>query len=100
MWGVRLAMELESVLIAPMVSEKSWQMQDARKYSFRVHPQANKLQVKKAVESIFKVKVEHVWMMNYLGKPRRRRFYQQGRTAHWKKAIVKLAEGQRIEIYQ
>lgn len=93
-------MELESVLIEPMVSEKSWRMQDERKYSFRVHPEANKLQIKKAVESIFKVRVEQVWTTNYAGKPRRRRSYQQGRTAHWKKAIVKLAEGQRIEIYQ
>ncbi len=91
---------LEGVLIQPMVSEKGWRMQDERKYSFRVHPDANKLQIKKAVESIFKVKVEQVWTSNFAGKPRRRRFYQQGRTAHWKKAIVKLAQGQRIEIYQ
>lgn len=93
-------MKLESVLIKPLVSEKSWRMQDERKYSFRVHPSADKLQIKKAVESIFKVKVEQVWTANYAGKPRRRRFYQQGRTPAWKKAIVRLAEGQRIEIYK
>ncbi len=93
-------MQLEDVIIAPIVSEKSWKGQDERKYTFRVHPKANKIQIRRAIEQIFKVKVEGVWTMDVRGKPRRIRFYQQGRKPDWKKAIVQLAAGQRIEIYQ
>jgi large subunit ribosomal protein L23 len=91
---------LEDVLIEPMVSEKNWKLQESRKYVFRVHPQANKVQIKRAVESLFKVRVTKVWVMNWLGKPRRRKYWQQGRTENWKKAIVQLAKDDRIEIYQ
>lgn len=90
----------EDVLIAPIVSEKSWGGQEDGKYSFRVHPAANKVQIRKAIENIFKVKVEHVWTMRQVGKPKRVRFYQSGKRTDWKKAVVQLAEGQRIEIYQ
>lgn len=91
---------LEDILLEPIVSEESWRLQDENKYTFRVHPEANKVQIKKAIEQIFKVKVEKVWTANFSGKPRRRRFYEQGRTPSWKKAIVKLAAGNRIELYQ
>lgn len=91
---------LEDVLFEPIVSEESWGLQDEHKYTFRVHPHANKLQIRRAVEEIFRVKVVRVWIQNYKGKPRRHRFYEQGKTSSWKKAIVKLAEGDRIEIYQ
>lgn len=91
---------LEDVLLAPLVSEKNWKLQEKNKYVFKVHPHANKVQVKRAVEAMFKVKVTKVWVMNHLGKPRRRKYWQQGRTQNWKKAIVQLAKDNRIEIYQ
>jgi len=90
----------EDVLIAPVVSERSWVMQDEGKYTFRVHPKANKLQVRRAVEAMFNVDVVRVWTQNRPGKPRQRKFNQMGRTRGWKKAIVELRVGQRIEIYQ
>ncbi len=90
----------EDIIIEPVVSEKSWRAQEEGKYTFRVHPQANKVQIRQAVEQLFKVKVKKVWTMNYRGKPKRIRFYQQGRRPHWKKAIVQLAPGHRIELYQ
>jgi large subunit ribosomal protein L23 len=91
---------LEDVLVEPMVSEKNWKLKEDNKYVFKVHPEANKVQVKRAVELLFKVKVTKVWVMNQLGKPRRRKYWQQGRTDDWKKAIVQLAKDNRIEIYQ
>ncbi len=90
----------EDVLIEPIVSERSWTMQDEGKYTFRVHAKANKLQVRQAVEALFNVNVERVWTQNCPGKPRQRKFNQMGRTSGWKKAIVELRVGQRIEIYQ
>ncbi len=93
-------MHLEDVIVEPVVSEKGWKGQDERKYTFRVHPRANKVEIRRAIEQIFKVKVDRVWTMSIRGKPRRTRFYQQGRRPDWKKAIIQLAPGQRIEIYQ
>jgi large subunit ribosomal protein L23 len=90
----------EDVLIAPLVSERSWAIQDEGKYTFRVHPKANKLQIRKAVESVFNVRVERVRTQSYRGKPRQRKLGQRGKTRSWKKAIVQLQVGQRIEIYQ
>ncbi|MFQ5793757.1 MAG: 50S ribosomal protein L23 [Candidatus Bipolaricaulia bacterium] len=91
---------LEDILIEPIISEESWRLQDENKYAFRVHPRANKPEIRKAVQEIFGVKVVGVWTMRYRGKPRRQRFYERGRTSGWKKAIVQLADGDRIEIYQ
>ena len=93
-------MHLEDIILYPVVSEKGWKGQDERKYTFRVHPLANKVEIRRAIERIFKVKVERIWTLNVGGKPRRTRFYQQGRRSDWKKAIVQLAAGQRIEISQ
>jgi large subunit ribosomal protein L23 len=93
-------MQVEDLIVEPVVSEKGWKGQDERKYTFRVHPRANKVEIRRAIERIFKVKVQRVWTMSVGGKPRRTRFYQQGRRPDWKKAIVQLAAGQRIEIYQ
>ncbi len=91
----------EDVIIEPIVSEESWRLQgEQNKYTFRVHQQANKIQIQKAVESLFDVKVEKVWTMNYKGKPRSMRFNVEGKRPSWKKAIVKLAEEDQIEIYQ
>lgn len=91
---------LEDVLLEPIVSEESWRLQEDNMYTFKVHSQANKHQIRRAVEEVFKVRVVTVRTMNMPGKPRSQRFYQQGRTPRWKKAIVRLAAGERIEIYQ
>lgn len=89
----------EDILIAPLVSERSWTMQEEGKYTFRVHQKANKVEIRKAVEELFEVDVVHVWTQNYVGKPRRRRIGQDGHTRSWKKAIVQLQVGQRIKMY-
>jgi len=89
----------EDVLLAPILTEETWQRMEERKYSFRVALGANKIQIRKAVEELFDVKVEKVWTANRKGKPRRERLSQRhGRTTHWRKAIVRLAPGDRIDI--
>jgi large subunit ribosomal protein L23 len=89
----------EDILISPILTEETWQKMDERKYSFRVARGANKIQIRKAVEHLFNVKVEKVWTANRKGKPRRERLSQlHGRTKHWRKAIVRLAPGDRIEM--
>ncbi len=91
----------EDILIEPIISEKSWRLQEeANTYVFKVHPQATKPQIKQAVEELFKVKVIDVRTARMPGKPRKRRYWEQGRTPSWKKAFVRLAEGDRIEIYR
>jgi large subunit ribosomal protein L23 len=67
------------------------------KYVFRVSPRANKIQIRDAVERLFKKKVIAVNTCNYAGKKRRERRADFGRKAHWKKAIVTLKEGEKIE---
>jgi large subunit ribosomal protein L23 len=86
------------VLLAPVVSEKSYGLLDANKYTFLVHPDANKTQIKIAVEQVFNVKVTSVNTLNRSGKTRRTRF-GSGRRAATKRAIVSLAEGDRIDIF-
>jgi large subunit ribosomal protein L23 len=89
----------EDVLLSPILTEESWQKMEERKYAFRVARGANKIQIRKAVEELFKVKVEKVWTANMKGKPRRERLSQMhGRTSQWRKAIVLLAPGDRIDI--
>ena len=89
----------EDVLVVPILTEDTWQQMEDRKYAFRVALGANKIQIKKAVEELFKVRVEKVWTANRKGKPRRERLSQlHGRTARWRKAIVRLAPGDRIDI--
>ncbi len=89
----------EDVICEPILTEASWAKMEERKYSFRVALGANKVQIKKAVEDLFKVKVEKVWTANMKGKPRRERLNQlHGRTARWHKAIVRLAPGNRINV--
>jgi large subunit ribosomal protein L23 len=68
------------------------------KYVFRVHPRANKIQIKKAIETLFQKKVIDVNTTNYGGKKKRQRTQNYGRTANWKKAIVTLKEGEKIEL--
>ena len=87
------------ILIAPVVSEKSYHMINGRQYCFRVHPDAHKLQVRQAVEAQFDVEVESVNIVSVPSKPKRRGA-SRGRRPGWKKAIVKLREGHTIEILQ
>ena len=68
------------------------------KYVFRVSPRANKIQIKQAVEKLFQKKVLDVNTCNYAGKKKRERRADFGRKAHWKKAIVTLKEGEKIEL--
>lgn len=67
-------------------------------YVFRVHPRANKIQIKLAIEKLFGKKVDRVNTMNYGGKKKRERTAAFGRKPHWKKAIVTLKEGEKIEL--
>lgn len=68
------------------------------KYVFRVSPHANKIQIRQAIEKLFKKKVIGVNTCNYAGKKKRERTASFGRKAHWKKAIVTLKEGDKIEL--
>jgi large subunit ribosomal protein L23 len=87
------------VLLAPVVTEKSYELIDERKYSFRVHQDAHKTQVRQAVEELFDVKVESVNILKVQPKPKRRGL-QRGKRPGWKKAIVQLREGDSIEIFE
>jgi large subunit ribosomal protein L23 len=87
------------VLIRPVVSEKSYALLAANKYTFRIHPDANKTQVRQAVEEIFGVRVEDVRTVNVRPKPKRRG-YTSGRTREWKKAVVQLHQDDSIELFE
>lgn len=86
------------ILLAPVVSEKSYGLLDENKYTFVVAPDANKTQIKIAVEQVFGVKVTSVNTINRVGKRRRTR-YGWGKRPDVKRAIVSVAEGQRIDIF-
>ena len=86
------------VLLAPVVSEKSYGLLDENKYTFLVTPDANKTEIKIAVESVFKVRVTDVNTLNRQGKKRRTR-YGFGRRPDTKRAIVTVAPGELIDIF-
>jgi large subunit ribosomal protein L23 len=86
------------VLLRPVVSEKSYGLLDEGKYTFVVAPDANKTQIKQAVEEVFRVKVTGVNTLNRQGKRRRTRF-GWGKRVDTKRAIVTLVEGDRIDIF-
>lgn len=93
-------MHVRDVLVRPLVTEKSTRlMSQANAYTFEVAPKATKVQIRQAVEQIFRVNVVDVRTMWVRGKKRRRGRYE-GRRPDWKKAVVRLAEGQRIEIFE
>jgi large subunit ribosomal protein L23 len=92
-------MDLSQVVIRPVVSEKTYVLSAAGKYTFRVHPDAHRTQIRQAVEKMFDVKVVAVRTMSVKSKPKRRGV-TRGRTRVWKKAIVEVAEGQSIPIFQ
>jgi large subunit ribosomal protein L23 len=94
-----MSLDPRQVLIAPVVSEKSYSLIEDNKYSFRVHPKAHKTQIRQAVEELFDVKVEGVNIVKVQAKPKRRGFHR-GQKPSWKKAIVQLRAGDRIEIFE
>ncbi len=87
------------VLIRPVVSEKSYHQITENRYTFRVHQDAHKTQVRQAVEELFEVEVQAVNIVKVQPKPKRRGLIR-GRKPGWKKAIVQLKEGHEIEIFE
>jgi large subunit ribosomal protein L23 len=90
--------EARDIIIRPIISEKSYRMIEHNRYTFEVVKQASKIEIAKAVEEIFDVKVTKVNTMRVSGKPRRVR-YAKGYTKSWKKAVVTLQEGDSIEMF-
>jgi large subunit ribosomal protein L23 len=86
------------VLVKPVISEKSYRLADDGKYTFIVAPGSNKTEIRQAVEAVFRVKVTGVNTINRPGKRRRTRF-GYGKRPDTKRAIVTLAEGERIDIF-
>jgi large subunit ribosomal protein L23 len=94
-------MDPRDVILEPVVSEKSYNLLDEGAYTFRVHPDANKIEIRQAVESIFDVKVLKVTTANRKGKRKRnRRALTFGRRPDTKRAIVTLVEGDRIDLFE
>lgn len=94
-----MSLHPNEVLIAPVVSEKSYSLISDRKYTFRVHEDAHKTQIRQAVEQLFDVQVQSVNIVKVQSKPKRRGM-TVGRRPGWKKAIVQLREGNEIEIFE
>ncbi len=92
--------EPRKIIRIPLVSEKSTNMRiNENKYVFKVDKKANKLEIKRSIEELFKVKVEDVTTMVMHGKPKRLGRFE-GRRTDWKKAIVRLKKGETIELFE
>ena len=94
-----MSLHPNEVLLAPVVSEKSYSLIEDNKYSFRVHDKAHKTQVRQAVEQLFDVRVVGVNIVKVKSKPKRRGVHR-GTRPGWKKAIVELRQGDSIEIFE
>ena len=94
-----MSLHPNEVLLAPVVSEKSYSLIGDRKYTFKVHKNAHKTQIRQAVEELFDVQVMGVNIIKVQAKPKRRGM-SKGTRPGWKKAIVQLREGQTIEIFE
>lgn len=92
-------MDARNILIRPVISEKSYALIAEGKYTFRVDDRAHKTQIAQAVEEIFGVEVAQVRTATVNPKPKRRGLIK-GRTRSWKKAVVQLAPGERIELFE
>ena len=92
-------MDINQVVIQPLMSEKSTGMRDVNKYVFQVHSRATKTQIKDSLEKLFNVHVRDVRIMNIKPKARRIRFQFQTHLPGYKKAIVTLAEGDTIDFF-
>ena len=94
-------MDARDVIVRPVVSEKSYSLLDANAYTFLVHPEANKIQIRQAVEEIFDVTVVKVNTMNRPGKRmRNRRALTYGKRPDTKRAVVTLVAGDRIDLFE
>jgi large subunit ribosomal protein L23 len=94
-------MDPRDVIIRPVVSEKSYALLDAGVYTFVVHPDANKIEIRQAVEAIFNVRVTNVNTLNRKGKRKRnRRSFTFGTRPNTKRAVVTLQAGDRIELFE
>jgi large subunit ribosomal protein L23 len=89
----------QQIIRQPIISEKSYALIAENKYTFRVHSRAHKTQIRAAIEEIFNVRVVDVRTMRQKPKPKRRG-WTTGHTRSWKKAIVELAPGERIELFE
>ena len=94
-----MSLHPNEVLLAPVVSEKSYSLITDRKYTFKVHKDAHKTQIRQAVEELFEVRVAEVRVLKVQPKPKRRGL-SRGTRPGWKKAIVQLREGESIEIFE
>jgi large subunit ribosomal protein L23 len=92
-------MDPSQILLAPIVSEKSYAASTRGTYTFRVHPDAHKTQIRQAVEELFEVKVQRVNVIKVAAKPKRRGMFR-GTRPGWKKAVVQLRAGETIEIFE
>ena len=92
-------MNYADILIEPVVSEKASALREQNKYVFIVHPDATKTEIKEAVKTLFNVKVVSCTTMNVLGKMKRLRG-KPGRTSSYKKAIVRVADGETISAFE
>jgi large subunit ribosomal protein L23 len=92
--------DLHGILLQPLLTEKITAMRESHNtVAFLVHPDANRVQIKHAVETLLKVKVERVNVMNVLGKVKRLGRFS-GKRSDWKKAFVKLKQGEKLELYE
>lgn len=92
-------MEMYSIIKKPVITEKSMGLMAENRYTFSVNPKANKIEIRKAVELIFKVKVLDVNTVSVRGKNKRVGVHA-GKKSDWKKAVVKIAEGQEIKFFE
>ena len=88
------------LILSPIISEKSMrESEDHNKYTFRAHPDATKIDLKRAIEALYNVRVTKVNTLNVAGKARRRSYrHRIGKTAAWKKAVITLAPGSSIDV--
>jgi large subunit ribosomal protein L23 len=93
------ALTNEQILLSPVVSEKSYSGIAEGRYTFKVHPDAHRMQVRQAVEDLFDVHVQRVNIVKVQPKPKRRGLFK-GTRPGWKKAIVQVREGETIEIFE
>jgi large subunit ribosomal protein L23 len=94
-----IMIEAEKIVIRPIISEKSYAQIDHHRYTFEVHPKAHKTMIAQAVEQLFNVKVLGVSTSHVNPKPKRRG-WSAGRSAAWKKAVVQLSPGDKIEFFE
>jgi large subunit ribosomal protein L23 len=93
--------DARDIIVRPLISEKSSDLMEENKYTFVVSGKANKIEIKRALEEIFDVKVKAVNTANFKGKRKRLGRYPMGKQASWKKAVITLAEGSKpIELFE